>query len=143
MLRYCRTIGLCIACVVVSLQGICGLESKGETTSYTAVQKILAQADIQINGGRPWDIQVKNPQFYDRLLKDRSLGLGESYMEGWWDSAALDDLMFRILRADLENNLRLNWSMLWAIFKAKFFNTQDKTGSMKVIDAHYQLGNDL
>jgi cyclopropane-fatty-acyl-phospholipid synthase len=29
------------------------------------------------------------------------------------------------------------------VLKAKLFNTQDKAGSMKVIEQHYQLGNDL
>jgi len=32
------------------------------------------------------DITVHNEAFYGRILKDQSLGLGESYVEGWWDA---------------------------------------------------------
>lgn len=113
------------------------------TDSAKVVQEILAMADVQVNGSRPWDIQVKNEQFYQRVLKENSLGLGESYMEGWWDAQALDQMMFRVQRAYLDNKLKMTWGMRWAVIKAKFFNAQTKSGSLKVIDQHYQLGNDL
>ncbi|MES2273372.1 MAG: cyclopropane fatty acyl phospholipid synthase [Chlamydiota bacterium] len=106
-------------------------------------EEILAMADVKINGDRPWDIHVRNEEFYTRVLKDGSLGFGESYMEGWWESAALDQCLFRILKAELEKNLKINWTMVWNILRAKFFNVQNKTGSLKVIKQHYQLGNDL
>ena len=64
-------------------------------------------------------------------------------MEGWWDCKALDECMFRILKADLEKNVSPSWTVRWAVLKAKLFNRQSKLGSMKVIDQHYQLGNDL
>ncbi|MGE5300433.1 MAG: cyclopropane-fatty-acyl-phospholipid synthase, partial [Acidobacteriota bacterium] len=54
------------------------------------VEEILAPAGIAINGNRPWDIQIKNENFDRRILKDGSLGLGEAYMEGWWDCENLD-----------------------------------------------------
>lgn len=107
------------------------------------VTEIVAVADVQINGTRPWDIQVHNEAFYNRVLKDQSLGLGESFMEGWWDCASLDECIFRIMRADLEKNLKPTLAMKWAVLKAKLFNLQTKSGSMDVIDEHYQLGNDL
>ncbi len=50
---------------------------------------ILSLADVQIKGSRPWDIQVNNYRFFARLLGEGSLGLGESYMDGWWDCKAL------------------------------------------------------
>jgi cyclopropane-fatty-acyl-phospholipid synthase len=107
------------------------------------VGQILKQANIKIDGDRPWDIKVYNDAFYSRVLRDGSLGLGESYMLGWWDSSALDETIFRICRADLEKKIKPTLAMRWAILKAKLFNAQDKKGSMKVIDQHYQLGNDL
>jgi cyclopropane-fatty-acyl-phospholipid synthase len=64
-------------------------------------------------------------------------------MEGWWDCEALDECIFHILRADLQKNLKPNWAMRWAVIKAKLFNRQSKSQSMRVIDQHYQLGNDL
>ena len=112
-------------------------------TPQEIVTEVLALADVQINGTRPWDIQVKNEAFYARVLKDGSLGLGESYMEEWWDAAALDQTIYHILRANLDNMVKASWAMRWAFLKAKFFNLQDKKGSLIVIDQHYQLGNDL
>lgn len=111
--------------------------------SKQIITEIMAKADVQINGQRPWDITVHNEAFYNRVLKDQSLGLGEAYMQGWWDAAALDECIFYILKADLEKNLKPTWAMRWAIIKAKIFNRQSKSGSMHVIDQHYQLGNDL
>ena len=107
------------------------------------VEEILAIADVQINGNRPWDITVYNEEFFGRVLTQGSLGLGESYMDGWWDSQALDDTICRIMAADLEKRVKPTFSMIWTYTKAYLFNRQDRKGSMKVIDEHYQLGNDL
>ena len=55
------------------------------------VEELLGLADIQINGNRPWDLQVHDARLYRRALAQGSLGLGESYMDGWWDCEALDE----------------------------------------------------
>ena len=54
------------------------------------------KAGIEVNGTRPWDIQVHNPAFYDRALSGGSLGFGESYVDGWWDAEHVDELLYRI-----------------------------------------------
>jgi cyclopropane-fatty-acyl-phospholipid synthase len=107
------------------------------------IERILAMADIQINGKRPWDIQVHNDQFYERVLSKGSLGLGESYMDSWWDCHALDVCLFKILRADLDKKVKPNWNMAWAYLRAVFLNLQDKVRCKKVIETHYELGNNL
>ncbi|HSW72297.1 MAG TPA: cyclopropane fatty acyl phospholipid synthase, partial [Chlamydiales bacterium] len=117
---------------------------KGESTPKQVVEELLAYADIKINGDRPSDIQVLDDRFYSRIIKDGALGFGESYMEGWWDSAALDDCIFKILHADLENKVKPTWEMRWNYVKAKLFNMQEKgSRSAKVIEQHYELGDDL
>ena len=63
------------------------------------VKELLASADIEIGGVRPWDIQVHNQKVYSRILAQGSLGLGEAYVEGWWDCNRLDEFSHRILRA--------------------------------------------
>ena len=45
-------------------------------------QKIIEPTGIKINGSNPWDIKVINPNFYNRVKAQGSLGLGESYMDG-------------------------------------------------------------
>jgi len=108
------------------------------------VEGILALADVKINGDRPFDIRVYDERFYQRVLKDRSLGFGESYMEGWWDAPALDECMFKIIQARLAKRVKPTWGMFWNVIKAKFLNMQKKgSRSSKVIDAHYELGDDL
>ena len=71
-------------------------------TTEQTVQELLDRADVKINGSRPFDIRVHNPHFFERALSEGMLGLGESYMDGWWNCDALDECFYRILQADLE-----------------------------------------
>jgi cyclopropane-fatty-acyl-phospholipid synthase len=106
------------------------------------VGNILSKADIQINGKRPWDIQVHNDKLYSRVLSGGSLALGESYMDGWWDCAALDEFFNRLLRARIDQKA-LGWKNLIIPFlKAKLFNRQ-KSNAYNVGEKHYDIGNEL
>lgn len=116
---------------------------KGESHPKQTVEEILALADIKINGDRPSDIQVYDDRFYSRVLAEGSMGLGESYMEGWWDTPALDECIFKILKTDLESKIKPTWEMCWNCIKAKLFNMQNKARSSKVIQEHYELGDNL
>ena len=111
--------------------------------SEKIVRELLFTAEIVVNGSQPWDIQIHDARFYDRILRDASLGLGESYMDGWWECDSIDAFIDRVLRANLrekvENNLRLAWHAL----RAKLFNRQSMTKSREVAEQHYDLGNDL
>ena len=106
------------------------------------VKDILALAEIKINGTSPWDIQLKNENFYRRVLSQGSLGLGESYMDGWWDCNDIDELFFKILKADLEHKI-VPLKILYMVFKAKLLNIQNKKRSARDIGYHYNLGNVL
>jgi cyclopropane-fatty-acyl-phospholipid synthase len=126
-----------------SVLALCALLSLRQSDSKEIVDQFAFLAGIQLNGPDPTDIQVKDNRFYDRVLKDQSLGFGESYMAGWWDVDELDECMFRIIRADVESRFKKSPSFYWAYLKAKLLNKQDKAGSLEVIHQHYQLGNDL
>ncbi len=43
--------------------------------------------------------------FFKRVLQEGSLGLGESYMDGWWECERLDIFFHKVLRAGLEKQL--------------------------------------
>jgi hypothetical protein len=58
--------------------------------SAKVIQQLIAQAGVTVNGDKPWDIQAYNESLYDRILRDRNLGLGEAYMDGWWDCQQCD-----------------------------------------------------
>ena len=133
---------IALKCIVFLF--LASFAAKAEANSKQIVEEILSLADVKINGNRPSDIHVYDDRFYERVLKDGSLGLGESYMEGWWDAQALDECMHKILSADLEKKVKPTWGMLWSLVKAKLFNMQEKGGrSAKVIHEHYELGDDL
>ncbi|PHM38086.1 cyclopropane fatty acyl phospholipid synthase [Xenorhabdus innexi] len=104
---------------------------------------LLQEADIQINGKRPFDIQIKNPDFYKRVLRQGSLGLGESYMDGWWDCEQLDVFFYKILRAGLEHKIPKNFKDILKVTSARLFNLQSPKRAWIVGEEHYDLGNDL
>src|SRR6478609_861444 len=72
------------------------------------VADLLAHADIRIDGPRPWDVTVRDPRFYKRALAGGAIGLGESFMDGWWDTPALDQAITRMLQADLRGKLKVS-----------------------------------
>src|SRR5688572_13822939 len=48
---------------------------------------MLASAGITVGGSQPWDVQIHDERIWQRILRDGTLGGGESYVDGWWDSA--------------------------------------------------------
>ncbi|GKX61358.1 cyclopropane fatty acyl phospholipid synthase [Leminorella grimontii] len=110
---------------------------------YRMTVELLQKADITINGSRPFDIQVHNPHFFKRVLQQGSMGLGESYMDGWWDCARLDMFFHRVLRAGLENSIPKRIGDLMRIAGSRLFNLQSKRRAWMVGERHYDLGNDL
>lgn len=111
--------------------------------SEKVVADILRLADIEVNGNRPWDIRVINNDFYSRVLKQGTLGLGESYMDGWWECEKLDEFFNRVIRAELKQKIKITPSLVWHYVKSLLFNSQNKKKSSEVIEKHYDLGNDL
>ena len=107
------------------------------------VQKILSPADVRIDGDREWDITVSNDRFYSRVLRHGSLGLGESYVDGWWDCPALDQLFSRILGAELSRNAPWDWRLALRWVLGAVFNRQTKLRAKSVAKRHYDLGNEL
>ena len=110
---------------------------------FRIVEDLVSQADIRINGSRPWDIKVRNTDFYKRILQEGSIGLGESYMEGWWECDALDVLFEKILLAKLDEKAPKNLHDLARIAGARLFNLQSRKRAWIVGKEHYDIGNDL
>ncbi len=107
------------------------------------VEKILASADVAMNGNRPSDINVHNHDLYARVLAQGSLGLGESYMDGWWDCNALDQFFFKIMREDVAKNVPMTLNTIFAVLQSKLMNMQSKARAFQVGEQHYDLGDDL
>ena len=109
----------------------------------TIGKELLSLAGITVNGKNPYDIQVHNAGFYQRVLRDGALGLGESYMDGWWDCEALDQCITKILLAHLDDKLKGSLKLAWHVLKSKLFNLQRSGRAYQVGERHYDIGNDL
>jgi len=114
-------------------------KSKPETTA----EELLSLAGITVNGKNSYDIQVHNKNFYQRILKNGALGLGESYMDGWWDCQAIDQMLTKILLANLEDKVKGSLKLTWHVLKSKLFNLQSARRAYQVGERHYDIGNDL
>ena len=101
-------------------------------------RSLVEQADIRLDGDRPWDLRVHEDAFYRRVLTGGSLALGESYMDGWWDCDALDQFFDRLLRARLDRTV-IPMSAKLSLARSKVVNLQSKLRARQVIDTHYQL----
>jgi len=111
--------------------------------SEIIIRDLLSTAGVEVNGSNPWDIQVNDSRFYGRVLREVELGLGESYMDGWWDCQAIDQLVDRVLRARLDKKIRGNWKILFHILRSRIFNLQSSARAFEIGQHHYDLGNDL
>lgn len=108
------------------------------------VAELLAGVDIKINGDRPWDIKVHDERLYSRVARSGNLGLGEAYMDGWWDCDAIDEMINRVLRGDLATKVRqgISWELIF--YTLLHFNPAgDKDKAYEIGEKHYDTGNDL
>ncbi|OGT36908.1 MAG: cyclopropane-fatty-acyl-phospholipid synthase [Gammaproteobacteria bacterium RIFCSPHIGHO2_12_FULL_37_14] len=106
-------------------------------------QNLLQSAGIHLDGNQPWDIQVHHPAFYQRVINEGALGLGESYMDKWWDCQQLDIFFYKILRAGLDAKVGKPFQTSIKELLAKIINFQSKHRAKDVGKKHYDLGNTL
>ncbi len=95
---------------------------------------------------KPVRVTVHDPRLYPRLLRDGSVGLGESYADGWWDTDDLAGLL-RLAHRNLTRTHgfrdrihRLARPLVDPVARRRGVDKQrDKTN----VRAHYDLGNEL
>ncbi|MBI4427833.1 MAG: cyclopropane fatty acyl phospholipid synthase [Ignavibacteriales bacterium] len=109
----------------------------------TRAQDLLALADVRINGDRRWDIQIHDERFYGRVLTEGAMGLGESYMDEWWDCRQLDEFFYRIFSARLEEKVKGVPTVVWAKIVSRLKNLQTRAGSKNIAQRHYDLKAEL
>ncbi|PWW81848.1 cyclopropane-fatty-acyl-phospholipid synthase [Prosthecochloris marina] len=113
-----------------------------ETIYEKKLKSLLASAGIQINGPNPWDIRVLDSRFYKRVITESHLGIGESYMDGWWECDALDDFFYKVLRAKLDKKVSQLTRVL-SNLAGVLINLQNPSRAFRVGETHYNIGNDL
>jgi cyclopropane-fatty-acyl-phospholipid synthase len=106
------------------------------------LEALFEESGVRINGGKPWDIRVFDEGFYARVLREGSLGFGESYMERWWDVEDLEELIYRLLVSRIDERV-LTWRDVLAYASAALLNRQRRARAFTVGERHYDIGNDL
>ncbi|MDQ7732156.1 cyclopropane fatty acyl phospholipid synthase [Halomonas sp. SpR1] len=112
------------------------------SSSQRFVASLLEKADIQINGDRPWDIQLNAHGVIEDALARGNLGLGERYMDGDWDAEHLDEFFFKLMRARLPDQVNHS-KLVFHHLKTRLVNLQTAKRAFQVGEAHYDLGNDF
>ena len=107
------------------------------------IRSLLESAGVTVNGNNAFDLQVHNENFYSRVLRQGSLGLGEAYMDGWWDSPKLDQFFYKAIAANLEGRVGRDWHIALQIAQNIIFNSGRKSKAFEVGQKHYDAGNDL
>lgn len=108
-----------------------------------AIERILSQAGITLNGDMPWDIRVKDERFYQRVMREGSLGLGESYMDGWWDCDELATFFAKLIPINPEEKIKADWRLLLHTLGEAIFNPGRKSRAFQIGEMHYDRGNEL
>lgn len=118
-------------------------KTKGEKSSlHRMLVELLEKADVTVNGQRPWDIHLNGPKVPERVFSMGSLGLGEAYMDGHWESEHLDEFFTHILSAHLDRKVQ-PLRLVFHALRTRLLNLQSRRRAWKVGEVHYDLGNDF
>lgn len=105
-------------------------------------EQLLELADVRVDGRRAYDMVVHDERVFARVFAHGTLGFGESYMDGDWDTQDLTGLLNRLLAARLDDQLR-NVEALMLAARARFLDLQRGRRAYTIGQHHYDLGNDL
>lgn len=105
-------------------------------------ERLLAMADVRVDGRRNYDMLIHDERVFARIFAHGTLGFGESYMDGDWDTGDLPGLLRRLLGARLDEQLH-NVEALVLAARARFLDLQYGRRAYTIGQRHYDLGNDL
>ncbi len=92
------------------------------------------------------EIEVRDPRFYPAVVLGGHVGAAEAYLDHWWDTEQLTDVMRLFLRnRDTLDHLETGWArFVQPIRKAWHqLNRNTRRGSRRNIVAHYDLSNEF
>ena len=102
----------------------------------------LARAGVSIAPEPGAEVTIRDERLFGRLLRDGTLGLGESYMDGWWDAEPLDGVLFKLAAARVQDAFPKDLPLMASAIKARLINLQ-RLRVREVAEKHYDLDNDL
>lgn len=114
--------------------------TSGKAASFERfVVPTLRRAEIEVGGSRPWDIKIHDRRFFRRVVLEGSLGLGDSYLEGWWDCDDLGTFFHRLIAARSQDQRTTGIPGFVHNLRRKLFNLQGKRRAKQVVNSHYDL----
>lgn len=106
-------------------------------------QKAATESSSHVASGDVFEV-LQSPEAQSRWRRDGIYGLGESWINGDWTVAHLDDFLHVIMSGPPPKISFLNWwRLLAAAAKARFIDQQAGARAYRIGEAHYDLGNDL
>jgi len=106
------------------------------------IEEALADCDVTLDGNRPWDLRIEDQRLFRRVLTQGSLGLGEAYMDGWWECDRLDEFFHRLLRRDIDRRFHSVINLISRVH-AQVVNLQKLSRADRVARRHYDLTDDV
>lgn len=109
----------------------------------TLALRLLDRAGVPVDSTEPWSLWVRDDRLWDRVVSQRQLGLGESYMDGWWDCDAMDEMLTRLLVSDAVSEIRPSPRIAAMAAQSYVLNRQTRRRAATNARHHYDIGNDL
>jgi cyclopropane-fatty-acyl-phospholipid synthase len=111
--------------------------------SRALAESLLAQVGVTVNGTEPWSIRVRDERLWGRVIAQHQLGLGEAYIDGWWECEQMDEMLTRVIAGDLLHQIRPTPRMAAVAAHSWLVNRQTKSRAASNARHHYDIGNDL
>lgn len=105
--------------------------------------RILQPAGIELDGKNPYDPQIHDDRAYNMILGGGTLGVGNAYIEGFWGCDRVDELVSKVLEADLHSMIAASPQLLARSALARVVNMQTPHRSKQVAEMHYDLPSEL
>ena len=116
---------------------------KGSVTIVTPEEKFLKYTGTE--EGEHVSIRINEWKFCEDIFMKGDIGLGESYISGYWDCGNINNL----IKFGIENYNELERVIKGSLLKILFFrikhflNRNSRKGSLKNVHAHYDIGNEF
>lgn len=115
----------------------------GGFSSEGLVRSILESAGIQANGTETWDPRINDQRFWNRVAMDGMLGLGDSYVDRWWDSDDIPEFFNRAIRGRLLVWTSRSHHAILKRIRDWAFNPQNPRRAVANVKAHYTERDEL
>lgn len=104
---------------------------------------LLTEAGVSVDGEARDSLRVNDERVWDRIVSQRQLGLGEAYMDGWWDCDALDEMLTKLVDIEAARRIPVRPGIAMQVARSTMINRQTRRHAAANARHHYDIGNDL